>query len=418
MLKKKQDKIIKAAIYIGRVYKDNLTCNEYLKQAKDILITCDNEKVERIGDVLFESKVPGCAKENIKKMILLAEDDEERIIIEKASVLLEKLNKLFPNISQHKVLEVCRKIQKIDNQAVFIKGVAWVDLYEKPYERYLGDVDVLLSDLKYMLKLVQEMAYEYQGNRLKTYTGINRKCTYSLDLEAIDVWKNPDIDIHISPYYIFGGNFLYKLTEKRVSYSFGVNVPSYEDMLIISLVHMINHWGFTIKDLNDIYLLISKCKLNWKRVKEKVSKMNLEEELKVISTYLKKYYKIDILKYIKIKFKGVYGFGKCFAKFGGVRALPLCISWSFRQYRKKTTFVKSIKYAIENSMNMIKYNCRAFNIMKKSQKWVDNDVLVLYCNGECKDKASVRIEEIVLGTEILSILNSGVGEWRLGSYHM
>lgn len=145
---------------------------------------------------------------------------------------------------------------------MLIKGSALSRLYPDNAKRYQVDADVILRSIDELWEILKITSNDYTFDRLKLYTSFEGNLSASLDLEPKNSKKLP-IDIHISPYEIWGSiNYDIDLWKNAKQLDNGSYVPSYEDTLLMLVGHLATQWMYRIRDINDCYIILKNCKLD------------------------------------------------------------------------------------------------------------------------------------------------------------
>ncbi len=268
-----------------------------------------------------------------------------------------------------------------------IKGSTLYRLYPEEYIRHQRDVDLLVPTLQEMVHIYQDIQEAYYFKRIKVYCG---KKTYTASVDLLSDTDSIDIDLHLNPYYIWGGVFFNCSWEKSDSH-----MLSNEDQLIMIIAHSANQWLYRMRDVTDLYLL-GKRDLDWHYIEYQLESLDLVPILHVFQRKAYDIYhkcvgceeipKLTLGEWLYYR----YNFGE--ASFIGSCLLETV--FCYRNY-KKQMYNHPLLETIYNTYNMFKFHNRAFFVNKKRKvkKYHENRVLIYVNNpnqsGHTKEKGVI-----------------------------
>jgi len=423
------EKIVKVSQVIGRVYyydDINKLINNW-NNIKPIFldINKDTQLFENFIEFLYKNRILEIVKSNC---MLLKDDELDNVISRVERKILEKRKNV--NIDNLKNIPVLLGNQNI----MLIKGSALSRLYPDNATRYQVDADVILKSIDELWEILKLTSNDYTFDRLKLYTSFDRNLSASLDLEPKDSKKLP-IDIHISPYEIWGSiNYDIDLWKNAKQLDNGCYVPSYEDTLLMLVGHLATQWIYRIRDINDCYIILKNCELDWKYIYDVGKKYNLLCLLNILLHKVKEIYGIDCFRklykdtdytikwYEKIFMEKNLGIPNVYTSW------MLQFSFVYKNYKEKHNIIKSIYETLRNTKNLIIYENRAYKINNKLKikKFNENEIIVLTPNNVQNILQDVKSEKVIFGTT-LKVINQGkkneyfstpYGTWTQSTYYV
>lgn len=177
---------------------------------------------------------------------------------------------LYAYMQENEIKKIFEILEKAQIDFLPLKGAVIRNIYPDISMRYMGDVDILIR---------MEQYEELRNILIDSGYNFVEESNHEL------IWKNNKISIefhkrliptHNNDYYMCFEDIWKKIVvEKSTKYRMTV-----EDIFLYSFVHMTKHFrdgGIGITHIIDLWLLISKCDLNLKYVKEELGKYNLLE---------------------------------------------------------------------------------------------------------------------------------------------
>lgn len=422
-------KIVKISQAIGRVY--------YHEDINELIINWDNVKPLFIDiykdQKLFENFIEFLYKNRILEIVksncaLLNDDDLDNVMFRVEKKIMEKRKNV--NIDNLSNVPILLRNQNI----MLIKGSALSRLYPDNAKRYQVDADVILRSIDELWEILKITSNDYTFDRLKLYTSFEGNLSASLDLEPKNSKKLP-IDIHISPYEIWGSiNYDIDLWKNAKQLDNGSYVPSYEDTLLMLVGHLATQWMYRIRDINDCYIILKNCKLDWRDIYNVGKKYNLLCLLNVLLHKVKEVYGIDYFqKLYKNNDYSLKWYEKIFMErnLGIPNVYTSCMlqfTFVYKNYKEKHDIIRSLYEAIRNTKNLIIYENRAYKINNKLKikKFNENEIIVLTPKNIQIDFQNVKSEKVLFGTS-LKVVNQGkkneyfstpYGTWVQSTYYV
>jgi hypothetical protein len=184
-------------------------------------------------------------------------------------------------------LKVATLLDENSIEYIVIKGQD-VQFYYQRSQRFQRDIDLLFYDLDTgwkVINLLEKIGYRSQKIKL----GFTNKITYLVaplvaQIDGIEI----SIDIHAGAFpvcgeYSISSQELFENCRFKKSGNQNIRVPSIENMIIILLAHICQHWLVTFRDINDFYALIRSDTINWTIILEKCKRLGLCTILQILS---------------------------------------------------------------------------------------------------------------------------------------
>lgn len=318
-------------------------------------------------------------------------------------------NEFVLNLRKQIDIYINTKIEKVYNEhlnlllklststdIMLIKGMAIKNFYPENYVRNQGDIDILVRDFDSLWKIINNLSKKYYFEKFKLHFLYDNQTTGTIDLIPYNK-QNPYIDIHLTPYYMWGAiSYPSKIWKNSKKYD-TFYVPDVEDLVLMLCAHISNQWLYRMRDINDLFCIITKNRLDWNKIIFKSKELGIFSILKILLINLYEVYNSDILCYelpnfnnikmseLKEKLFNYYNFGKE----NTISSLPLELFFTYQNYNKHFSFYKSIKHCIKNSYYMVATNNRAFNTKNILKRKKENEVYVLKTN---RKQANLKME--------------------------
>ncbi|GAB6991978.1 nucleotidyltransferase family protein [Paenibacillus pini] len=348
------------------LFKHNFTQSEYAKIQIDSVI-----------EELKKNKVYEIGLGNIS-YLLSNIPDHKYLSGWKDRFLLTTVN----DVSQEEAYKLIKKYDLDEDKILFIKGSALGFYYPKEYKRNTVDIDLIIRDIDYLWEILNRFEGSYDYDRLKLYINDKKGFTGSIDLESENK-ENVAVDIHLVNYFIWGGIEYPEVLWDRTTFENGILIPSKEDRLVMLIAHLANQWKYRIRDLNDLYIMIHQDQLDWNQVRILVEELNLNPFLNGLYDRMIELYGDDI-SIRKPEFLYPTLSSQLFFKYNlgspkEITALPLEFSFTYNNYRKNLSILKSLYQTLYNSFNLVVFKNRAFYVNKKLKikKWKPNSIFIL-----------------------------------------
>lgn len=371
---------INECIYkIGRLYlENNNILNEYLKLLDLQYQYLSGNDFTQIVLGLTNNNVLEISKINLKNCM--------------ESKLKSELLKLIENAIENKTRQITLEDTKILDAAtkevdiLLIKGMAISRYYPEKYSRNQGDIDILVKNSKDLGVIIKNLEKRYYFEKLKLHFLYNNQITSTIDLIPLKTKLDPYIDVHLTPYYMWGAvaydSNIWERSE-RINNFF---IPSIEDTIVMLCAHLSNQWMYRMRDINDLFCLISKNNINWNIVEKQVKMLSLESLMNILIHEVINIYgndlsesKIGMLKKLvnKLNIREKLFLNKNFGKENHFGSFLIEIKFVYSYYRRVFNLKKSLYHTFKNTYCMIVYDNRAFstrNILKTKK---ENEVYVL-----------------------------------------
>lgn len=412
--------IIKVSLVLGKLYDDISKLNNEWEKVRNkyISIKGNTKLYHEFKEFLKRNRV-------IDIVIRNAKDLEDKMLGSLIDDLELIKSEIRSNVDNDKLSLFSKMIQNEDT--IFIKGSALSLLYPNKYVRYQVDVDVILKEIDCLWETLSLVKNDYTFDRLKIYCAEKDKMSASLDLFPIEK-NNPFVDIHISPFEIWGGiNLDIDLWETKNLTEYGYYVPSYENMLIMLIAHLATQWMYRIRDINDCYLLISKCNLDWEYITNICKRHNLLNLLEVVIKQVENVYALkDVLSNKEVKLNLVQDIfmKENLGKQRRHTSIFLEFSYVYGYYSQKQPLLVALKESMFITKNFLLYNNRAYKVNKKLKikQIKNNEILVLIpFNGVCYPGKKRQLYNsklyIVNEGEKTEYFISPYGNWTQSTYH-
>lgn len=329
------------------------------------------EYIYTLVKTLFEHKILEVVLYNIEHSKY---SDNKEILFLKEKInnyISYKVEKVY---DEHlKILKDTAKSKKI----MLIKGMAIKRYYPHWYKRNQGDIDILMKNLNEANVLYENLKCDYYFEKIKLHFLKKDEYTSTIDFLPYDE-KNPFIDVHITPYYMWGAVSFFKDIWVDAVIDEDFYYPSIENLILMLCAHISNQWMYRMRDINDLYCLTKDNNINWASIIARADKLGLKSILEVLMVQLKKYYNIDYC-FIESKFSferklfSILNFGK--ESYLG--SVILESNFLFKNYKKLFDKKTAIIQMIKNTFYMIVTKNRAFNTGNHLKKKKINEVYVL-----------------------------------------
>jgi hypothetical protein len=318
--------------------------------------------------------------------------------------------------------------------ALFIKGSAISTLYPPFLIRDRADRDILVPNFDALWPLLDAATERYRVERLKLYIHVQHEVSGSIDLHPLNRFDNlPGVDVHVNAFPIWGATkFEANLWERKIRVD-GVFLPSWEDTLLLLAAHIATQWLYRVRDLNDIYVILSKLgsSLDWDYILKTAQKENLTNILSLVLHGTQRLYNLPSdtapLLRRKLTFAEELFVQRSYGSPTLAAGLLLQSKFLYRRYNEDFGLAGGLYHLMQNGCNMIRYNYRAFSAhhRREIRKIKPNEVLVLV---PIFPQSYGRINGYAgqpLGTSSLQVVNQGTpkeyfitpyGVWAQASY--
>lgn len=212
--------------------------------------------------------------------------------------LLKSFKTYCEGVTQFNLEEVERISQRLENDlgksVMLLKGAAVSRYYRHDTQRNIFDVDVLLPDLEtslYFLQLLKEEGYTLDKVRLTYLGGFQETVSNQYPGQIVgiiitnrkgtDVYadRSASFDICIGAFPGYNNWVLDCSIWDRASVDSqfpGFLLPSPEDNLLVLLIHALRHGRLSLRDINDLYAIISNDRsFDWEYFLIHIEKNNL-----------------------------------------------------------------------------------------------------------------------------------------------
>ncbi len=169
-----------------------------------------------------------------------------------------------------------------------IKGLAVRDKYPRPELRHMGDVDVQVPDWPTALRICRWLrerrwcweTSEYPWLKWDEHGQIYGQLTFVLP-DNIEPFAR--VDLHIGPFSV-GHSGLLPLVGWRPGLALDaeVTVPDIETSVALVVAHAVGDGLLSMKDVNDLYVLLTKARPDWTSVVELCRAAGVTEALHVL----------------------------------------------------------------------------------------------------------------------------------------
>lgn len=364
-------------MYLGRIYENIDLLQNNFKELESLNNTCINDmdsQCKRIVAELEKNRVLEIALYNLKQC------KESRFQIKLIKCIEKEINSEYIpiNIESTKILKESSNRTEI----MLIKGIAISHYYPSKYVRHQNDIDIQVKSIDDFWKLIDDLNDKYEYDRLKLHLIKDSKFTSTIDLIPKEKkLKLPDIDIHLTPYYIWGSVVYFEDLWNRAEKKDNFFIPCIEDMIVMLCAHFANQWMYRMRDVNDLYILIKHGNFDWEWVKKYSKKLNLFPFLKLLLKKVDIVYGTNLYEKMicneKIVFKEKLFLKNNFGKESIIGSLLIEMSFVYQNYKIMFNFLQCIKNSLKNTIYMCVYNNRAYSIKKNKKKYVSNEIYVL-----------------------------------------
>lgn len=180
----------------------------------------------------------------------------------------------------------------------FVKGYVSQKYYENPYLRIHSDYDLIANSSNdafelttYLLKNGFTIRPNLFSIKNMNYKGKDTVTGHFHLQKIIDDMYMFELDITFPGFPINRVDIFYpKLNDNEISI---------EDQIIVTLLHLFKHSNIYMKDINDLYYMLSR-EINLEYLKGKIDEYKLNEFLSVAVMYISKEYPINDKKFKKI----------------------------------------------------------------------------------------------------------------------
>ena len=180
----------------------------------------------------------------------------------------------------------------------FVKGYVSQKYYENPYLRIHSDYDLIANSSNdafelttYLLKNGFTIRPNLFSIKNMNYKGKDTVTGHFHLQKIIDDMYMFELDITFPGFPINRVDIFYpKLNDNEISI---------EDQIIVTLLHLFKHSNIYMKDINDLYYMLSR-EIDLEYLKEKIDEYKLDEFLSVAVMYISKEYPINDKKFEKI----------------------------------------------------------------------------------------------------------------------
>lgn len=303
--------------------------------------------------------------------------------------LLDAMRMLEPTVVRYKlpVSSINQAHALLEAHDVwFIKGTATAPLYPPYVTRDQADVDVIIPDFRTLWCILNATRCQYCFERLKIHIYPHHQIAGSLDLHPTNTAARlPNIDIHVGTFHIWGGAGYNMDLTKSSNYAAGRRVVNWSDALLITVFHTAKQWFYRLRDINDLYVIISQQyhNIDWVYVKRIAQKGHLFGVLVMLLQEVQRIYEIDLPgmftaqstpNWLLNRFR-MHNWGKLDYTTG----VLVQAQFAYRRYRATSSTVGSLINVCKNSFNMIYYKNRAYatGVKRVIRPFQPNEVLVL-----------------------------------------
>ena len=403
--------------YLGKIYfpkEESVQEREW----KPIISYLKDEKKAREISVL-------CKKHKIMEVVLTNIQKASSWSNSALSLLEEKLtqikNQHYTTVSPD---ERERSLKVIDSKdCLIIKGSVLFQIYPEEYTRFQSDIDIMARNLPQFWNTLVSSQSQYTYNRIKLYFQDPSHYSASVDLKPKDRKNYRYIDLHLQPFYIWGGVHLRLDLFKRAKRADGFLIPSIEDQIIMIIAHMAYQWTYRMRDINDFFLLSQSLMIDWKYIENKIKENSLSDLLSVFIYLTKSIYKEkfncpldvhDLSLQSKLFMYHCFGIGNSWA------SILIQYFFTHQNYTKlkyKNPFVEAVK----NSIYLVVFHERAFKVNRKVQikKPKKNEIIVISPLSSHKNQENEIIPTInVIDTSPqYELLETPIGLFKQISYY-
>lgn len=376
------NKIKEVVIEISRLYESNEIYKLDSRLSKIEIyyekLNNDSKKnfIKNIVDCLYENKVLEITNHNLnhcKKTQFIKE------LLSNIEFFIEtKTEKVYT-----KHLSILKKLS-VTSKVMLIKGMAISQYYPKSYIRNQGDIDILVSSTSDIWNALELLKDDYYYEKLKLHFLHNDKFTATIDLLPYNS-TNPYIDIHLTPYYMWGAVAYYDDIWNNTKLNNNFYYPNAENLILMLCAHISNQWMYRMRDINDLYCIIKNNTIDWEFIKIKAKAIGLYYILRILLSDLLDIYSLEIdhkiiqslIPFKKLTFKERIFKRFNFGKESGIGSILLEFNFVYSNYRKYFSFFKTVKFSLKNTYYMITTHNRAFNINDKLKVKKENEVYVL-----------------------------------------
>lgn len=163
----------------------------------------------------------------------------------------------------------------------------------------------------------------------------------------------------------------------------GVLISSINSMIVMLVAHFANQWKYRMRDINDLYVMINNPEMNWEEVNSLAEELKLNNMLYGLLREVKKIYNLTDLNILNegqnlplstnIFFKYNFGVPQV------VTSFPAEYLFSYRNYRKDFSILRSTNLSFYNTFNHLLFKNRAFYVNRKNRikQWKPNRILIL-----------------------------------------
>lgn len=397
---------------LGHIYR-----KENYEELERCINQCSKKDYYCIARELYNNRVLEVAEYNIKKIsngpIKYKALLDEILKLEKYTLGREAINSIEDIINTDDIL--------------FIKGSIILNLYPEGIKRCQNDLDIIIKDFGKLWEILKDTSSKYKKSKMKIIFDNQLNAYGSIDLEPINDNKLPSLDVHVGGFNIWGSAFLKIDGWKNIRKFKNVNSLSPEDMIILVAAHSATQWFYRMRDINDMYVIIStyQDKLDWEYINNSVKDECIEFVLDALLLETAEIYKEDIKIPMIFRKRTILNniykekcFGRFTRRYGVIGQLDFCM----RRYYKELGLIRGVYNSLKNSKNLIFYNNRAFCASHKKfvRKVQINDLIVLKnfnleVNESNKDSIDVKSFRDKDGMKIKSF-ETRVGKWIQTNY--
>lgn len=316
---------------------------------------------------------------------------------------------------------------KLPKDWVYLKGAAISKKYPEGYERFQGDIDIMVPDVQALKGAIEGLyEYDYDFDRLKLYIFEEEPLRFAGSFDMKDSKRRYDefssLDFHVAPFYIWGAVVYPELAESSCNIDGNRIVPNDTNLVCMLVAHIANHWVYRMRDINDLYVLKRSGKVDWNQVQIILKKLHLTSVWNVLECRYQQIYGESLIR--KVTENELTRAEKLFMdqNFGNVSRLGsflIELRFAFQNYRTNNSAGKAFIMSMKNTYCMLRFKNRAFVVNKRTmvKPWKKNQIIVLYQDDVFLHKNSCKEMTIInQGTTDERVITS-FGIWRQGSYH-
>jgi len=256
--------------------------------------------------------------ENLRNFKQKQYDHKYKSLLELLQVQNKNRKRIINEVLKKEIIRLDQLFSKVGIQHIFIKGAATRLFYPENYFRDMNDIDILVPDLRNLIEAygaLKQEGYKLEDKHLgqmfsikrwDSYRGETKEFPKSVITGHLHVAKNINlrnegirvvVDILCQAMPVSKTNFLRSQIWKRMQYAKDGRylVPSPEDCLLLTIAHSFKHDFISLKDLNDIFIIIEKYgeKLAWDYVLNCVKNNGISFRTNLLFNIIKQEYKCN-----------------------------------------------------------------------------------------------------------------------------